>query len=52
MVGNVAELVADDTAAMGGSWNDVGYDIRIESEQSSTSPTSTIGFRVAARIVE
>ncbi|MEY2923462.1 MAG: hypothetical protein RLZZ337_2 [Bacteroidota bacterium] len=52
MVGNVAEIIADDTVAMGGSWYDVGYDIRIESEKSATKPASTIGFRVAARITE
>ncbi len=52
MSGNVAELISDDTVAMGGSWNDVGYDIRVESTQSAVKPTSTIGFRVAARIIE
>ena len=52
MSGNVAELVSDDSVAMGGSWNDVGYDIRVESTQSAVKPTSTIGFRVAARIIE
>lgn len=50
MSGNVAELVADDTVAMGGSWNDTGYDVRVESEQSATQPKSTIGFRVVAKI--
>lgn len=50
MSGNVAELVADDTVAMGGSWNDPGYDIRVESEQPATEPTSTIGFRVIAQL--
>jgi formylglycine-generating enzyme required for sulfatase activity len=50
MSGNVAELVSDDTVAMGGSWNDTGYDVRVESEQPATDPRSTIGFRVVAVI--
>ncbi len=50
MSGNVAELVSDDTVAMGGSWNDTGYDVRVESEQPATEPKSTIGFRVVAVI--
>jgi formylglycine-generating enzyme required for sulfatase activity len=52
MSGNVAELVSDDTVAMGGSWNDTGYDVRVESEQPATKPKSTIGFRVVATIEE
>jgi formylglycine-generating enzyme required for sulfatase activity len=52
MSGNVAELVSDDTVAMGGSWNDTGYDVRVESEQPTTEPRSTIGFRVVAVIDE
>lgn len=52
MSGNVAELVSDDTVAMGGSWNDTGYDVRVESEQPATEPRSTIGFRVVAVIEE
>ncbi|MBT8326666.1 MAG: formylglycine-generating enzyme family protein [Bacteroidia bacterium] len=52
MSGNVAELVSDDSVAMGGSWNDTGYDVRIESEQPATKPKSTIGFRVIATIEE
>ena len=52
MCGNVAELVSDDTVAMGGSWNDTGFDIRVESEQSATKPKATIGFRVIATIEE
>ena len=50
MSGNVAELVSDDTVAMGGSWNDTGYDVRVESEQPATEPKSTVGFRVVALI--
>ena len=50
MSGNVAELVSDDTVALGGSWNDTGYDVRVESEQPATEAKSTIGFRVVAVI--
>ncbi|MGB0850671.1 MAG: formylglycine-generating enzyme family protein [Bacteroidia bacterium] len=50
MSGNVAELVSDDTVAMGGSWNDTGYDVRVESKQPATEAKSTIGFRVVAAI--
>jgi formylglycine-generating enzyme required for sulfatase activity len=50
MSGNVAEFVADDTVAMGGSWNDPGYDVSVESEQPAAEPTSTIGFRVIAQL--
>jgi formylglycine-generating enzyme required for sulfatase activity len=50
MCGNVAEMIADDTIALGGSWLDPGYDIRIESEKSATKPSSLIGFRVIAYI--
>ncbi|PCJ65197.1 MAG: hypothetical protein COA58_10050 [Bacteroidetes bacterium] len=52
MCGNVAELVSDENIAMGGSWNDTGYDIRVESEQSAIEPSSTVGFRVIATIEE
>ena len=52
MSGNVAELVSDDTVAMGGSWNDTGYDVRVESEQLATQPKSTLGFRMVAVIEE
>ena len=50
MSGNVAELVSDDTVAMGGSWNDTCYDVHVESEQPATEPKSTVGFRVVAVI--
>ena len=52
MSGNVAELVSDDTIAMGGSWNDTGFDVRVESEQPATQPKSTIGFRIVVTIEE
>jgi len=50
MCGNVAELISDDTIALGGSWYDPGFDIRIESEKPATKPSCLIGFRVIAYI--
>ncbi len=44
--GNVAEMIDVRGVAMGGSWNDTGYDVRIESEKKYTDPSPFIGFRV------
>lgn len=48
MCGNVAEMVYEQGIAVGGSWEDPGYDIRIASTKSYTGPTQQIGFRVIA----
>jgi formylglycine-generating enzyme required for sulfatase activity len=45
MCGNVAEMIQDKGTALGGSWNDTGYDIRIMSEKSYNEPSPMIGFR-------
>lgn len=45
MCGNVAEMIGDYGTAMGGSWNDSGYDVRVESEQKYQNPNPYIGFR-------
>lgn len=50
MCGNVAEMIADDSIALGGSWLDPGFDIRIESAKPATKPSCLIGFRVVANI--
>lgn len=52
MCGNVAEMVANPNLAVGGSWLDPGYDIRIYSTKEYTQPSPQIGFRVIARKVE
>lgn len=44
--GNVAEMICEKGIAMGGSWNNPGYDVRIRSEQIYTEPSPFIGFRV------
>ncbi|MEZ4923173.1 MAG: SUMF1/EgtB/PvdO family nonheme iron enzyme [Crocinitomicaceae bacterium] len=43
--GNVAELVADKDVAMGGHWQSMGYDIRIQSSEVFNSPNPFTGFR-------
>ena len=45
MSGNVAEMIADENVAMGGSWNSTGYDVRIESEMPMKDYSCEIGFR-------
>lgn len=45
MCGNVAELVADKDVAMGGHWQSMGYDIRIQSPEAFTEPNPFTGFR-------
>jgi formylglycine-generating enzyme required for sulfatase activity len=51
MCGNVAEMVSNPNMAVGGSWLDPGYDIRIYSIKNYTQPSPQIGFRVIARWV-
>ena len=48
MAGNVAELVANDHVAMGGSWKSPGFDIRVTSEMAVTTARPTIGFRMVS----
>lgn len=48
MCGNVAEMVYGGNIALGGSWADPGYDIRIQSEKTFTGPSPMVGFRVIA----
>jgi formylglycine-generating enzyme required for sulfatase activity len=45
MNGNVAEMVAEQGKAMGGSWRSPGYDVRNESESNFSKPMPTVGFR-------
>ena len=51
MCGNVAEMVSNPNMAVGGSWLDPGYDIRIYSTKEYMQPSPQIGFRVIARRV-
>jgi len=45
MNGNVAEMVSEKGIAVGGSWKSPGYDVRNESTQNYTGPSTTVGFR-------
>ena len=45
MCGNVAEMISEKGIALGGSWKDTGYDVRIESTANYTEPSPTVGFR-------
>lgn len=45
MCGNVAEMVVEQGVAVGGSFDNTGYDIRIESTQRFTKPSHKVGFR-------
>ena len=44
--GNVAEMIVENGVAMGGSWRNTGYDVRVESEQKYIGPNPSTGFRV------
>lgn len=46
--GNVAEMLIDEDLALGGSWYDPGYDVRLESERDASEPSSFVGFRLVA----
>lgn len=45
MSGNAAEMVIENGIAKGGSFNDPGHDVRIESVKRYTQPSPEIGFR-------
>ena len=49
--GNVAEMIAEDGVAVGGSWQNTGYDVRIESKCAYTNPNPTTGFRVVMTFI-
>ena len=49
--GNVAEMIALDGIAVGGSWQNTGYDVRIESKSVYTNPNPTTGFRVVMTFI-
>jgi formylglycine-generating enzyme required for sulfatase activity len=49
--GNVAEMVAEDGIAKGGSWNHLPDDCRMESVQNYEKPESWLGFRVVVERV-
>jgi formylglycine-generating enzyme required for sulfatase activity len=48
--GNVAEMLAEKGVASGGSYDDTGYDIRIQSTKQYSGCKNDIGFRVLMQI--
>ena len=50
--GNAAEMIAEKGIAMGGSWHNTGYDVRIESQSSYTQGNPMTGFRVVITALE
>ena len=50
MNGNVTEMIRDEGVAVGGSWNDTGYDVRVESAVAYEQPSPTVGFRPVLHI--
>ncbi|MCC5924113.1 MAG: SUMF1/EgtB/PvdO family nonheme iron enzyme [Crocinitomicaceae bacterium] len=43
--GNVAEMIAETGIAVGGSWMDYGYDIRLQSRKKYETSSCLVGFR-------
>jgi formylglycine-generating enzyme len=52
MSGNVAEMVKEEGIAKGGSFNDPGYDIRIQSVKIYDKADPRIGFRVFMEVIK
>lgn len=50
--GNVAEMVADKSVAMGGSWRSSGYNIKVTSSIPFEAPSSQVGFRYLIEVVK
>jgi hypothetical protein len=50
--GNAAEMIVQKGIAMGGSWQETGYDVRVESERVYEGPNPLTGFRVVITSVE
>lgn len=50
--GNVAEMINEEGIAVGGSWMDYGYDIRLQSRKAYTNASCDIGFRPVFTIVK
>ncbi len=43
--GNAAEMIDEKGVALGGSWNNTGYDVRVTSEQTYEGSNPFVGFR-------
>lgn len=51
MNGNAGEMISEFGIAMGGSWRDTGYDVRVESERTYDQANPTTGFRIVMTYV-
>lgn len=49
--GNVAEMIAEEGIAVGGSWINYGYDIRLQSRKDYETASTKIGFRPVFSVV-
>ena len=52
VVGNVAEMIAENGKACGGSWSDIPAESTIHSVKHFGHPDATIGFRVFMEVIE
>ncbi len=52
MNGNVAEMVQENSIAMGGSWKSKGFEIKNTAHTTYSEPTITIGFRPVLTILK
>lgn len=50
--GNVAEMIDEKGIAVGGSWLDLGYDIRLQSRKNYDKASCEVGFRPVFSVVE
>jgi formylglycine-generating enzyme required for sulfatase activity len=46
MNGNAAEMISQKGIAVGGSWKNTGYDVRLESQYTYSDPNPSTGFRI------
>jgi formylglycine-generating enzyme required for sulfatase activity len=49
--GNVAEWIQEKGIAVGGSWRDLGYDIRLQSRKKFDEASPEVGFRPVFTVV-
>jgi formylglycine-generating enzyme required for sulfatase activity len=49
--GNVAEMIQEKGIAVGGSWRDLGYDIRLQSRKKFDEASPEVGFRPVFTVV-
>jgi sulfatase modifying factor 1 len=49
--GNVAEMIDEKGIAVGGSWMDYGYDIRLQSRKSYDNSSCLVGFRPVFTVI-